>query len=168
MVSNVSLETTTSAAVQPVQNSVTTEATKKTEQTTSTPEISPAYSVEISQEGAQLSADSSNVVQTTAIRQSNSDTKVASSNATEAKAAPPAKPPTQMAKSSDDSSSTTATSSDLSQYSEAQLEQLLSQGKISASDYNTEIAKRQQEQASTTASNTTTDLISSLTTPVNQ
>jgi hypothetical protein len=52
--------------------------------------------------------------------------------------------------SSDSSSGSTSSSNSLSSYSDSQLQQMLSNGKITQSDYNTELAKRKEKAASST------------------
>lgn len=90
--------------------------------------ISPAYSVEISKEGADLNSQSS----------------VSASNAAQ---------PSSTNKSSTTTSASSSSSSteNLSQYTDFQLQQMLNAGKISQSEYNTEITKRQARE--TAASN---------------
>ncbi|MEN6412495.1 MAG: hypothetical protein ABFC84_07000 [Veillonellales bacterium] len=90
---------------------------------TQQPSISKAYSVEISLTGAQLSSLNS------------SSTSIA----------------TKASSDNSDSSDSSSTES-LSQYSDSQLQQMVSNGKISQSDYNTEIAKRKAEKETTAAS----------------
>lgn len=87
--------------------------------------LSPAYSVEISEAGRQLSAGKSVTV---------SDTKSVASESTD----------------DNDGNSASSTKS-LSQYSDSQLQQMLTDGEISQSEYNTEMAKRKTtEEAETT------------------
>lgn len=52
--------------------------------------------------------------------------------------------------SSSSSSGSTTSSSSLSSYSDSQLQQMLNEGKITQSEYNTELAKRKQNTASST------------------
>lgn len=108
-------------------------------QTVSPPgaDYSPAYTVEISEEGAQLSSQPA-----------------PSSNAAPANAAPAGAPPAGPAPSgaaagaarasetdADDDTDTTTTS--LASYSDSQLQQMLTSGAITQSEYSAEIARRE-------------------------
>lgn len=87
---------------------------------------STAYSVEISQAGAD------------ALKSSALPDKGSSKPSTSA----PTSTPTTVSSDSSDSSSTGS----LSQYSDSQLQQMISDGKISQSEYNTEIASRKAKE----------------------
>ena len=65
------------------------------------------------------------------------------------------------ASSSASSSVSTSSSSSLSSYSESQLQQMLSDGKITQSEYNTELAKRQKQTSSSTQTTSDTQSINS-------
>ncbi|WP_094606100.1 hypothetical protein SPSIL_007700 [Sporomusa silvacetica DSM 10669] len=114
------------------------------------PSISPAYSVEISQEGALLNSLNSSTAS------SNSDTAIATASLgdaakTSSTAAPSgdaSSATTSSVPASSDSSDDDSTASDnLSQYSTSQLKEMLSNGEITQSEYSAEITKREQEKA---------------------
>jgi hypothetical protein len=65
------------------------------------------------------------------------------------------------ASSSASSSVSTSSSSSLSSYSESQLQQMLSDGKITQSEYNTELAKRQKQTSSSTQTTSDTQSLNS-------
>jgi hypothetical protein len=99
--------------------------------------ISPAYSVEISEEGAQLSAAASTNAETGAP----TDKPVPPAGKP---ANPPAGSPKTTSTTKSDSSDSSTT--DLSQYSESQLKEMLTKGKITQDQYAAEMASRKQEQ----------------------
>ena len=129
---------------------------EQTAETTAVTAVSPAYSVEISQEGSRLN---SATISAQAEENSTSETQNSASATNGTTAASSSSSKTDSA-----SSSTTATSnedsdssstSDLSQYSEAQLQQMLNKGEISQSEYNAEISKRQAKETANKAAGET-------------
>ena len=142
---SINAETTASATVN-IASTPQISTTQAQEQSAE-PQLSPAYTVEISSAGAQLSAS----------EQASAATKTAATS--QAATAPagtlvPASPPSAAASavqsadttSSEMSETSDAASADLSQYSDAQLKTMLSNGEISQSAYNAELAKRKQEE----------------------
>ena len=132
--------------------------------TTTEPTVSPAYSVEISEEGAQmnsLSASAANEppagkpsgnsaeVSSSATSKTNSVTQTSNSSTSAV---------TENSDSSEDDSDT----SNLTQYSDYQLQQMLNDGKITQSEYNAEIVKREAKPAETTNSNSPTNAINEI------
>ena len=143
---SINAETTASATVN-IASTPQISTTQAQEQSAE-PQLSPAYTVEISSAGAQLSAS----------EQASAATKTAATSQ-EAATAPAgtlvlASPPSAAASavqsadttSSEMSETSDAASADLSQYSDAQLKTMLSNGEISQSAYNAELAKRKQEE----------------------
>ena len=117
--------------------------------------ISPAYSVEISEEGTQLNSLNSSKTDKeppTGKPSASSPDKATSSvnDASQTSGSAASSAPTSSVESAieDDSASTTT---NLSQYSDSQLESMLNKGKITQSDYNTEIAKREAKKQPETA-----------------
>ena len=107
--------------------------TGKTRTDTENIALSPAYSVEISPEGLRLST-------------MKADASAGQATGRDGAAPPPSgeKPPAGTAKSTSAAEDSSASSSDnLSQYSDAQLKELVSNGKISQSEYNAEMSKRE-------------------------
>ena len=142
---SINAETTASATVN-IASTPQISTTQAQEQSAE-PQLSPAYTVEISSAGAQLSAS----------EQASAATKTAATS--QAATAPagtlvPTSPPSAAASavqsadttSSEMSETSDAASADLSQYSDAQLKTMLSNGEISQSAYNAELAKRKQEE----------------------
>lgn len=119
----------------------------KTATSTAQATLSPAYSVEISQEGARLSS----------LNSSRSSSATAAANNVSGSASalnqPAASAATTESAASDDSSASTTTN--LSQYSESELKQLLNSSKITQGEYTVEMAKRTQETQETKASTNT-------------
>lgn len=119
----------------------------KTAAATGQATLSPAYSVEISQEGARLSS----------LNASSSSSDTAATNNVSGSAAtlnqPAASATTTRSAASDDSSASGTTN--LSQYSESELKQLLNSGKITQGEYTAEMSKRTQETQETKAATNT-------------
>ena len=120
--------------------------TAKTGTDTDSVAISPAYSVEISQEGSRLSST---------MKSGSSD---GQTSGREGAAPPPGgKPPTGAAPGKNAAKSASASNEDssdsssenLSQYSDAQLKEMVSNGKISQSDYSAEMSKREAKNKET-------------------
>ena len=123
------LTQTTSTRVAASQNSTQAQTTETSANET---DSFAAYSVEISQAGL-------NALESSATSDTDS-TKPSSKPASKPASAPST---SNTATDTTDSSSSTA---DLSQYSDSQLQEMVSNGKISASDYNTEVAKRKSSE----------------------
>lgn len=125
------LTQTTSTSVAATQNSTKSQGA---ETTSNEADSSAAYSVEISQAGAKLNALESSAT---------SDT-----DPTKPSAKPPSKPasPPSTSSSATDTTDSSSSTADLSQYSDSQLQEMVSNGKLSASDYNTEVAKRKSSE----------------------
>jgi hypothetical protein len=102
--------------------------------------LAPAYTVEISKEGAALSAAAT----ASAAGSSAAPESTSATDQTTAAAAT-----SQTANTAATASETTSgtNTSDLSAYTDSQLQQLLSNGKISRTEYDSEIAKREASQA---------------------
>jgi len=117
--------------------------------------ISPAYSVEISEEGTQLNslnASKTDKEPPTGKPSASSPDKAALSvnDASQTSGSSASSAPTSSVESATEDDSA-ANTTNLSRYSASQLESMLNKGKITQSDYNTEIAKREAKKQPETA-----------------
>jgi hypothetical protein len=122
--------------------------------------ISPAYSVEISEEGTQL--NSLNASKTgeepptgnpSASSPDNATSSVNDASQTSGSSASSAPASSVESATEDDSASDTTS---LSQYNDSQLKSMLNKGKITQTEYNAEIAKREAKKQIETANATST------------
>ena len=125
--------------------------TAQTDSTTTN--ASPAYSVEISQEGAELSSrNSSSASSDTASTSTVNDSSIAASSASPHSGRPhsaSSQTASTDTTSTDTTNSTTETT-DLTQYSTYQLQQMQNKGEITMTSYNQEMARRRAEQVTET------------------
>ena len=121
--------------------------------------ISPAYSIEISEEGTQL--NSLNASKTgkepptgkPASSPDNATSSVKDASQTSVSSASSAPTSSVESATEDDSASDTT---NLSQYNDSQLKSMLNKGKITQSEYNAEIANREAKKQAETANATST------------
>ncbi|MDR3589057.1 MAG: hypothetical protein P4N41_05290 [Negativicutes bacterium] len=118
---------------------------------TTTADVSPAYSVEISQEGSRLSssnATTANIESSSAGSSISDAAGTGSAGASSQTSGSSASSTTTSSAKTDTANSNTSSSesiTSLSQYTDQQLKQLADDGKITRNQYNTEIAKREKE-----------------------
>lgn len=122
--------------------------------------ISPAYSVEISEEGTQQNllnaSKTGNEPSTGNPSASSSDNAISSVNdASQTSGSSASSTPTSSVESATEDDSTSDTTN-LSQYNDSQLRSMLNKGKITQSEYNAEIAKREAKKQAETANATST------------
>jgi hypothetical protein len=114
--------------------------------------VSPAYSVEISEEGSQLSSLSASTTgnESPTGKPSASSPDNATSDASSQTSDSSASSATSSVESATDDDSASSTTN-LSQYSDSQLKNMLNKGALTQNEYNTEIAKRAAKKQSETA-----------------
>lgn len=124
--------------------------------------ISPAYSIDISEEGSQLNAlnaskagNESPIAKPSASSPHNATSSVNDASQTSGSSASGASTNSIESATDDDSASDTT---NLSQYTDYQLNNMLNKGKITQSEYNTEIAKREAKKQAETANATSTEI----------
>jgi hypothetical protein len=101
--------------------------------------LAPAYTVEISQEGAALSAAAT------------ASTAGGSAAAESTKATDQTTPAAATSRTANTATTSETNTSDLSTYTDSQLQQLLNDGKISRTEYDSELAKREAKQTDSSA-----------------